>query len=117
MPIHEPSAVCKANTSPARFDLSSLPKGSFKRSFVLNIPAIEELLGRARQAKAGMKTLQATYEDGMYWTRPTYGPTTEEAWRKINIKNGVVRVVEPSHPDHEFTQHSFFDVNIMVGQA
>lgn len=36
---------------PKPVDLASLPPGSFKRSFVLNMPAIEEFIARAKQAK------------------------------------------------------------------
>lgn len=45
----EKQSQAKSKLSPA--DLASLPPDSFKRAFVLNIPAIEEFIASAKQAK------------------------------------------------------------------
>lgn len=57
------------------------------------------------------------YEDGVYWTHSTFGPSVRAAWRKTEIKNGVVRVIEPDHSQYGFDQPFFFAVNTMVGKA
>lgn len=64
--------------------------------------------------------MMANYEDGLYWTHPKYGPSVQGAWRKVEIKDGFVRVVDavaPQSSEHTFSQYSFFDVNTMVGKA
>lgn len=64
--------------------------------------------------------MMANYEDGLYWTHPKHGPSGQGAWRKVEIKNGVVRVVDavtPQSSEYTFSQYSFFDVNTMVGKA
>ena len=57
------------------------------------------------------------YEDGLYWTHSTFGPSVQAAWRKVEIKDGIVRVIDPDHSQHGFSQPNFFDVNTMVGKA
>lgn len=66
------------------------------------------------QSDQGEHTMQTIYEDGLYWTHPTFGPSRRAAWRKVEIKNGVVRVIDPNHSEYGFNQPSFFDVNTMV---
>ncbi|HHP5493829.1 TPA: hypothetical protein ACSCYS_004236 [Aeromonas veronii] len=70
--------------------------------------------------------MMTDYADGLYWTHPKYGPSVQAAWRKVEIKNGVVRILnaEPAKSAedtlfdyHTFSQYSFFDVNTMVGKA
>ncbi|KJS27880.1 MAG: hypothetical protein VR76_08465 [Pseudomonas sp. BRH_c35] len=61
--------------------------------------------------------MRPEYEDGFYWTHSTFGPSVKAAWRKIEIKNGFVRVIEPERSPHEFDQPFFFEVNTMVGKA
>lgn len=58
------------------------------------------------------------YRDGLYWTHSTFDPSVKNVgWRKIEIKDGFVRVIEPDHSQHAFNQPFFFDVNTMVGPA
>ncbi|EPL60750.1 hypothetical protein B382_19445 [Stutzerimonas stutzeri B1SMN1] len=61
--------------------------------------------------------MQIVYEDGLYWTHSTFGPSVRAAWRKVEIKNGAVRVIEADQSKHWFDQPFFFDVNTMVGKA
>lgn len=57
------------------------------------------------------------HPDGLYWTHSTYGPSAKAVWRKTEIKDGFVRVIEPDHSQHAFNQPFFFAVNTMVGPA
>tara|TARA_R100001377_G_C3193503_1_gene111580 strand:- start:1999 stop:2187 length:189 start_codon:yes stop_codon:yes gene_type:complete len=61
--------------------------------------------------------MQTTYEDGFYWTHSTFGPSVRAAWRKVEIRNGAVGVIEADQPEHWFDQPFFFAVNTMVGKA
>lgn len=42
---------------------------------------------------------------------------TWSAWRKVEIRNGAVGVIEADQPEHWFDQPFFFAVNTMVGKA
>lgn len=63
------------------------------------------------------------YPDGLYWTHPTYGPSSRAAWRKTKIDNGFVEVPNTETGEfvndamHRFTQPFFFEVNTMVGKV
>lgn len=56
--------------------------------------------------------MRNNYEDGLYWSHSTFGPSHKAAHRQIEIINGYVRVVGS---EHLFRQDFFFDVNTMVG--
>lgn len=60
--------------------------------------------------------MNTLYADGHYWTHSTFGPSVQAAWRKVEIKDSFVRVIEPVS-EHRFSQLSFFAVNTMVGNV